>query len=38
MPEGRLIDNVEGMRAMLAQAVATMPTHDEWINRYWKAS
>jgi tryptophan halogenase len=38
MPEGRLIDNVEGMRAMLAQAVATMPTHDEWIDRYWKAS
>jgi tryptophan halogenase len=38
MPEGRLADNVEGMRAMLAQAVATMPTHDEWINRYWKAS
>ena len=38
MPEGRLVDNVEGMRAMLAQAVATMPTHDEWINRYWKAS
>jgi tryptophan halogenase len=38
MPEGRLVDNVDGMRAMLAQAVATMPTHDEWINRYWKAS
>ena len=38
MPEGRLVDNVEGMRAMLAQAVATMPTHDEWIDRYWKAS
>jgi tryptophan halogenase len=38
MPEGTLADNVEGMRAMLAQAVATMPTHDEWINRYWKAS
>jgi tryptophan halogenase len=38
MPEGRLADNVEGMRAMLAQAVSTMPTHDEWIDRYWKAS
>ncbi|WP_075793702.1 tryptophan halogenase family protein [Massilia putida] len=38
MPEGRLADNVEGMRATLAQAVSSMPTHDEWINRYWKAS
>jgi tryptophan halogenase len=37
MPEDRLIDHVNGMRATLAQAVATMPTHQEWIDRYWKA-
>jgi tryptophan halogenase len=37
MPEGALRDQVEGMRALLAQAVGTMPTHDEWIARYWKA-
>ena len=24
-------------KTMLAQAVATMPTHQEWIDRYWKA-
>jgi tryptophan halogenase len=38
MPEGKLVDQVEGMRAVLAQAVGTMPTHEEWIDRYWKAS
>lgn len=38
MPEDRLAGYVEGMRTTLAQAVATMPTHQEWIDRYWKAS
>ena len=38
MPEDKLIEQVDGMRAMLAHAVASMPTHQEWINRYWKAS
>ena len=37
MPEDKLVELVEGMRSGLAQAVATMPTHQEWINRYWKA-
>jgi tryptophan halogenase len=37
MPEERLLDHVESMRAMLAHAVDSMPTHQEWINRYWKA-
>jgi len=37
MPEGTLVDHVEGARAVLAQAVGTMPTHEEWIDRYWKA-
>jgi len=37
MPEDRLVEQVEGMRRMLAQAVGTMPTHQEWIDRYWKA-
>jgi len=37
MPEGTLVDHVEGVRAMLAQAVGTMPTHEEWIDRYWNA-
>jgi tryptophan 7-halogenase len=37
MPEGKLVDHVEGMRAVLAQAVGTMPTHEEWIDRYWNA-
>ena len=37
MPEDRLVEVVEGLRANLRQAVATMPTHQEWINRYWKA-
>ena len=37
MPEDRLVEVVEGLRANLKQAVATLPTHQEWINRYWKA-
>jgi len=37
MPEDRLAEVVEGLRANLKQAVATMPTHQEWIDRYWKA-
>ncbi|MES2127331.1 MAG: tryptophan halogenase family protein [Pseudomonadota bacterium] len=38
MPEDRLVELVEGMRTMLAHAVDAMPTHQEWINRYWKAN
>jgi tryptophan halogenase len=37
MPEEKLFDHVETMRAMLAHAVASMPTNEEWIERYWKA-
>jgi tryptophan halogenase len=37
MPEERLLDHVESMRAMLAHAADSMPTHEEWIQRYWKA-
>ncbi|MRX07589.1 tryptophan halogenase [Pseudoduganella sp. FT25W] len=37
MPEAKIIEQVEGMERMLAHAVAAMPTHQEWINRYWKA-
>jgi len=37
MPESKLIEQVEGMERMLAHAVAAMPTHQDWINRYWKA-
>jgi len=37
MPEDKLIELVEGMRTLLANAVDTMPTHQEWIDRYWKA-
>jgi tryptophan halogenase len=37
MPEDRLVEHVEGMRRTLAQAAASMPTHQEWIARYWKA-
>ena len=37
MPEDKLVEHVEGVRTMLAHAVGTMPTHEEWINRYWKA-
>jgi tryptophan halogenase len=37
MPEARLVDHVESVRATLAQAVGSMPAHQEWIDRYWKA-
>ena len=37
MPEEKLLDVVESMRAMLANAVSAMPTHQEWIDRHWKA-
>ncbi|MGB9108705.1 MAG: tryptophan halogenase family protein [Telluria sp.] len=37
MPEERLVDHVDSLRASLAQAVATMPTHQQWLDRYWKA-
>ena len=37
MPEDKLAAHVDGMRTMLAQAAGTMPTHQEWIDRYWKA-
>jgi tryptophan halogenase len=38
MPVEKVAEHVDGMRAMLAHAVAAMPTHQEWINRYWKAA
>ena len=38
MPEDKLVDVVESMRAMLAHAVAAMPSHHDWIERHWKAS
>ena len=38
MPEDKLVEHVEGVRTMLAHAVGTMPTHQEWIDRYWKAA
>ena len=37
MPEEKLVEHVEGIRQTLAHAVSTMPTHQEWIDRYWKA-
>jgi len=37
MPPDRLQQQVEGLRATLADAVASMPTHQAWIDRYWKA-
>jgi tryptophan halogenase len=38
MPEEKLVDVVESMRATLANAVAAMPSHQQWIDRHWKAS
>jgi tryptophan halogenase len=38
MPEDRLVEHVEGMRKMLAHAAGSMPSHEEWIERYWKSS
>ncbi|TXI96331.1 MAG: tryptophan 7-halogenase [Burkholderiaceae bacterium] len=37
MPEDRLIAQVEGMRDLLQHATASMPTHAEWVERYWRA-
>ncbi len=37
MPEHNLRKFVDETRTTLAQAVATMPTHEAWIDRYWKA-
>ncbi len=37
MPEAKLLDHVDSMRAMLSHAVDAMPTNEEWIQRYWKA-
>jgi tryptophan halogenase len=37
MPTEKLIEYVEGVRKTLADAVATMPTHDQWIEKHWKA-
>ena len=37
MPDDKLVEYVEGMRATFAHAAASMPTHQEWIDRYWKA-
>ncbi len=38
MPEEKLVDVVESTRATLKNAVAAMPSHQEWIERHWKAS
>jgi len=37
MPAEKLVEYVEGVRKMLADAVAAMPTHDQWIENHWKA-
>jgi tryptophan halogenase len=37
MPDDQLHAHVDGVRSTLAQAVASMPTHQQWIDRYWKA-
>jgi len=37
LPDDRLQQHVDGVRATLAGAVASMPSHQEWIDRYWKA-
>ncbi|MDL2354347.1 MAG: tryptophan 7-halogenase [Pseudomonadota bacterium] len=37
MPEDKLVNYVEGVRTTLATAVAAMPTHQQWIDRHWKA-
>jgi tryptophan halogenase len=37
IPEARLIDQVEGFRVRLAQAVASMPSHGDWIDGKWRA-
>ncbi|MBC3907908.1 tryptophan halogenase family protein [Undibacterium umbellatum] len=38
MPEDKLLDYVEGMRTTFLHAVSAMPTHQQWIDRYWKAA
>lgn len=38
MPEDKLLEYVDGMRATFLHAVAAMPTHQQWIDRYWKAT
>lgn len=38
MPEDKLLDYVEGMRTTFMHAVSAMPTHQQWIDRYWKAA
>lgn len=38
MPEEKLVEHVEGIRTLISRAVSTMPTHQEWIDRYWKAN
>jgi tryptophan 7-halogenase len=38
MPDDKLVELVERMRMTLSDAVASMPTHGEWISRYWKAA
>lgn len=37
MPEDRLIEYVNSMRTTLSHAAAAMPTHQQWIDRYWTA-
>lgn len=37
MPEHNLRKFIDETRTTLAQAVATMLTHEAWIDRYWKA-
>ncbi|MFZ6745304.1 tryptophan halogenase family protein [Undibacterium sp. JH2W] len=37
MPEDKLADYVESMRTTLLHAADAMPTHQQWIDRYWKA-
>jgi len=38
MPEDKLLEYVDGMRTTFMHAVAAMPTHQQWIDRYWKAT
>ncbi len=38
MPEDKLIEYVEGMRTTFLHAAAAMPTHQQWIDRYWKTN
>ncbi len=37
MPDAQLQQHVEGIRQMLMQAVDSMPTHQQWLQRYWQA-